>query len=121
MTLLILDENGHEVTPDNPLITEHNGGTGDTLVLPLTLVNGSSQHYYRNITIQVNSVPPVNASLFIQDDPVPQDVPIKTIIRMYPAERFGFDLKLSVRPHTPEQVVTGVNLRVFGMKYPVPL
>ena len=59
----MLDESGKEVTEDNPIITEHNGSTGDSVVLPLTLVNKSSQHYYKNIQLQVNSVPPVNTRL----------------------------------------------------------
>jgi hypothetical protein len=117
----VLDEAGKEVTDYNPIIVEHNGGIGDTVVLPLTLVNSSTMHYYRNVVIQVNSIPPVNASLFFKDDAVPQMLSTKSVFRVYPAERVGFDLMLTVKPGTPEQVVTGVDLKVFGMKYPVPL
>ena len=71
MTLAVLDENGQEITEDNPLITEHNGSTGDNVTLPLTLVNKSSKHYYKNIQLRINSVPPVDAQLLIQKEGTP--------------------------------------------------
>ena len=116
----MLDENGQEITESNPLITEHNGSTGDNVTLPLTLVNKSSKHYYKNIQLRVNSVPPMDAQLLIQNEAVPNYLPSKKITRFNPRETLPFNLQLSVRPNTPEQVVKGINLSISSMKYPIP-
>ena len=116
----MLNENGQEITEDNPLITEHNGSTGDNVTLPLTLVNKSSKHYHKNIQLRVNSIPPVNAQLLIQNESTPNYFPSKRIVRFNPRDTLSFNLQLSVRPNTPEQVVKGVNLNISSMKYPVP-
>ena len=120
MTLTVLDEKGKEVTEDNPIITEHNGTTGDTVNLPLTLVNKSSKHYHKYVQLQVNSVPSVNAQLIVQDDQTKNQLPIKKINKFNPNEKLSFNLQLSVRPNTPEQVVKGVNLSISSMRYPAP-
>ena len=120
MTLRVLDEAGHEVNAGNPIITEHNGDTGDAVTLSLTLVNKSARHYHKNVRLRVNSVFPVSARLLIPDERVPNYRPAKSIMRFGPSERLPFNLRLSVGPDTPEQVVRRINLNISSMRYPVP-
>ncbi len=118
MTLRVLDEAGQEVNTSNPIITEHNGSTGDAVTLSLTLINKSAFHYYKNIRLWVNSVFPVSAELLIPGERVPNYRPSKSIVRFDPNERLQFNLRLSVGPDTPEQVVRGINLGISSMRYP---
>ena len=114
----MLDETGHEVNTSNPIITEHNGSTGDIVTLSLTLINKSASHYYKNILLWVNSVFPVSAELLIPDERVPNYRPSKSIVYFNPNERLQFNLRLSVGPKTPEQVVRGISLGISSMRYP---
>jgi len=116
----VLDENNKEVTEDNPIITEHNGSTGDSVVLPLTLVNKSSHHYHRNVRLQIKSVFPVGAGLNTQNDAPTNFLSSKRIAHLKPKEAVSFNLQVSVPRNTPEQVVKGMNLVVSSMKYPTP-
>ena len=118
MTLRVLDETGHEVSMSNPIISEHNGSVGDAITLSLTLVNKSAFHYYKYLRLWVNSVFPVSAELLIPDERVPNYRPSKSIVRFAPNERLPFNLRLSVGPDTPEQVVRGINLGISSMRYP---
>ena len=120
MTLTVLDETGKEITDANPLITEHNGETGGSVTLPLTLKNKSSSHYYKNIRLQVNSVSPVLAQLLIIGEHTPNYLPVKKIERFDKNAVLPINLQLTIGPGTPEQVVTGIKLIISSMKYPSP-
>lgn len=120
MTLTVLDENGKEVTGDNPIITEHNGSTGDVVVLPLTLINKSHDHYHKHIQLQVTSVHPVTSRILVKNDLTKEYYPVQTIIKFEPDEKLPFNLRLSVNKNTPEQVVRGMKLSIKSMKYPTP-
>ena len=120
MTLKVLDERGRTVNEENPLITEHNGETGDVVTLPLTLVNGSKRHYHRDTSLRVDSVFPVSARLLIPEESVPNYTPSKMIRIINPSDVIPFNLRLTVGPDTPEQVVRDINLVISSMKYPVP-
>ena len=120
MTLRVLDEFGHEVNTSNPIITEHNGTTGDAVTLAFTLINKSASHYYKNILLRVNSVFPVSAELLIPGERVPNYRPSKVIMRFSPKEKLPFNLRFTVGPETPEQVVKGVNLNISSMRFPFP-
>ena len=119
MTLSVLDERGQTVTENNPIITEHNGTTGDIVILPLTLVNTAHDHYYRNITLRVNSIYPVLADLLIQTDIVPTYLPEKKIHRINPKESIKFNLRTIVQQNTKEQIVRGISINADGMRYPL--
>ena len=67
MPLTILDESGQEITKDNPLVTEHDGTTGDTIIRSLTLINKSDHFYYKDIQLSVESVFPVTAVILASD------------------------------------------------------
>ena len=120
MTLAILDEYGEEITEDNPIITEHNGTTGDIVTLPLTLINKSTQHYHSDVQLSVNSVSPVDALLLIKEEAVQNYLPSKKIARFNPKEKLSVNLRLSVRPNSPDQVVNGIKINVTSMKFPLP-
>ena len=120
MTLRVLDEWGKIVDDDNPIVTEHNGTTGDIVTLPLTLLNDSAQHYYKNIQLNVNPSYPVSAALLVQSDPVPNYLPQKTIRRINPKETIRFNLQTSIPPNTPEQIIRrGINIQINAMRYPL--
>ena len=120
MTLKVLDEAGHVVNEDNPLITEYNGETGDIVTLPLTLKNGSARHYHRDTSLRVNSVFPVSARLLIPEEAVPNYTASKTINYIGPNDIIPFNIRWTVGPNTPEQVVRAISLVIESMKFPVP-
>ena len=119
MTLIVLDENKQEVTEDNPIITEHNGSTGDSVILPFTLVNKSSRHYHRNVRLQVKSVFPVDMGILMKNDSPEKYLSSMRIARLNPKETVSFNLQVSIPFNTPEQVVKGTNLVVSSMQYPM--
>jgi len=111
LTLAVLDESGHEITEDNPLVTEHDGSTGDTVTRSLTLINKSDYHFYKNIRLAVNPIFPVEAQLLIGER-----VSWERVEYLDSGETIPFNLKLSVNPGTPEQVVRGINLTISGTR-----
>jgi len=115
----VKDEGGKTVNVENPIITEHNGTTGSTMVLTFTLENVSVDHYHRNIVLQVSPASPVEAGLSLISEPNPNYAPIKTITRLNPKEKQQFNLKTSVSPGTAEQIVRGASLTVSSTRYPV--
>lgn len=120
MTLAILDENGRTVTENNPIIVEHNGTTGGTVELHLTLYNSYADHYYRNVRLQVNDIAPVKASLVIQGEVQPNFLHEKLIRRINPTEKISFLLRTVVPTNTSERVVRGVSIGWTGVRYPLP-
>lgn len=120
MTLNILDERGEIVNEDNPIIIEHNGTSGGTVTLHLTLVNSSADHYYRSVRLGVNSVPPISAGLLVEGEVVPYYMLVKNIIRLYPKEQVSFNLQTVIPVNTSERVIKSMMLDVSGMRYPVP-
>ena len=111
---MILDESGQEVNEENPLITEHDGSTGDTITRSLTLINKSDYHYYKNVRLTVESVFPVTAQILVPSEPT-----IWARAEYFDRnEVFPFKLQLSVKPGTPDQVVRGIELCVSGTRFP---
>jgi hypothetical protein len=121
MSLIILDEKGKVVNELNPIITEHNGTSGDTIVLPMTIENTSLHHFYRNIALQVSSKPPVDVLLNLPTAPNPGGYfPRIEIRRLNSKEKLLFNLKTAVPADTPEQVVIGTSLQVTSTRFPMP-
>lgn len=120
MTLVVLDEYGKLVNEDNPIIIEHNGTTGSVVLLTLSLVNTSPNHYYRDVTLGVKMAFPVQASLLIQGEVVPNYLPNKRIGSVNPNEIIKFNLKSEVPPNISERIIRGVNLNISGTRYQVP-
>ena len=111
-SLAVLDESGQEINKENPLITEHDGRTGEAILRSLTLVNKSEHYYYKDIRLSVNSVFPVTARIIVPDA-------LTHTGRPEYFERddvFPFNLQLSVNPGTPMQTVRGVNIIVSGTR-----
>ena len=109
----MLDESGQEINEDHPLVTEHDGSTGDTITRSLTLVNTSDHYYYKNTQITVNSVFPVTAQVIVSDVSAPR----RRTEYFDRGEAFPFTLQLSVKPGTPDQVVRGINICVSGTRF----
>lgn len=120
MTLNVLDENGKIINDNNPLIIEHNGTTGGTVTLHLTLVNSSSEHYYKMVSIGVKSISPIRAGLLLEGEVVPYYMLVKKINRLYPEGVVAFNLQTSIPVNTSERVIKSMVLDVSGMRYPVP-
>jgi len=120
LTLNVLDEWGRVVNEDNPLIIEHNGTTGGTVTLQLTLVNSSVDHYYKNVSLEVNNALPITAGLLIHGEVVPHHTFIKNITRLQPKEEVRFYLQTHIPVNTSERVVDSMLLGISGMCYPVP-
>lgn len=121
MSLLIRDEKDNVVNELNPIITEHNGTTGDTAILPMMVENSSPHHFHRNITIRVNSKPPVDVSLNLPTSQLPGAYyPHIEILRLNPKEKALFNLRTIIPAGTGEQVITGTWLQVTSTKYPLP-
>ena len=120
MTLILRDENGKIISDDNPVVTEHNGVTGDILILPLTIENTERKFFHRNIAISVTSKPPIDATLSLPASPNPRSYfPRVEISRINPMEKMTFHLKTVCGADTPEQVVSGTTICVTSMRFPV--
>ena len=120
MSLVIRDEKDKIVDELNPIVTEHNGTTGDTVILPFMLENDSQHHFHRDIAVQVSSKPPVDISLNLPTAPNPiaysQRIEIR---RLNPKEKRLFNLKTVVLQGTQEQEVTGTTLQVTSLRFPM--
>jgi len=121
MSLLIRDEKDNVVNEFNPIITEHNGTTGDTVILPLKIENNAPHHFYKNITIRVDPSPSVDISLNLPASLLPMAYYHHIeILRLNPKERAVFNLKTIIPAGTREQVITGTTLQVTAMRFPLP-
>ena len=120
MTLEVLDENGKIVDEDNPIIVEHNGTTGGETTLNLTLINDSAVHYYRDVYLGVNFIPPVITALHIIGETVPNFMNRKRVPYIAPKGRVPFQLLTTVPPNTSERIVRGIDLTTTGTRYPLP-
>lgn len=120
MVLEVLDENGKIVDEDNPIIVEHNGTTGGETTLNLTLLNDSPIHYYRNVHLGVNYIPPVLTSLYVVGETVPNFMNRKRIPYIEAKGRVPFQLRTSVPPNTSERIVRGIEITTAGTRYPLP-
>lgn len=119
MTLIIKDEAGEVVSESNPIVTEHNGTMGDTVMLGLTLENISKKHFHRDVVIQVNSKPPIEVDLNLPSGPTSTIYAHRLDIRrINPMEKMSFVLRSTVKADTPEQVVTGTLLQVSSIRFP---
>ena len=119
MTLIIRDEGGDIISEANPVITEHNGTLGDTVLLSLTLENISKKHFHRDVVIQVNSSPPIEVDLNLPGGPTSTIyAPRIDIRRINPLDKVNFILRSTVKADTPEQVVAGTVLQVSSIRFP---
>ena len=122
MSLSIRDEKGNTVNELNPITTEHNGTTGDTVTLSMSVENNSSNHLFKSIVIWVNSAFPVDVSLNLPTAPNPITYsPSIEIPRLNERESRVFNLKATVPARTKEQVVKGAMLQVSCLRYPVSI
>lgn len=121
MSLVIRDEEDDIVNELNPIVTEHNGTTGDTVILPLKIENASLHHFFRDIAIQVSGKPPVDVSLNIPTAPNPLAYSHRVEIhRLNPLDKLLFNLKTIVPAATQEQIVTGTTLQVTSLRFLAP-
>jgi len=121
MSLLIRDEKDNVVNEFNPIITEHNGTTGDTVILPMMVENSSPHDFHRNIMIRVDSKPPVDISLNLPTSLLPMAYYHHIeILRLNPKEKALFNLRTIIPAATKKQVITETWLQVTSISYPLP-